>query len=181
GGSGLAGYNVYRQQDATDSLLAQSTGTSVTLTGLTPETRYQVYVRARDRAGNLSDSSPLVTFTTLEDSGETGTCAVGYRVTDWGGSNGFTATVTVTNNGTTAIDGWTLEFDLPAGQRLREGWGALWSQPEGSPTVTATNMPWNGTIAPGSSVEIGFNGSHTGSNPRPSTFTVNGAVCTTDG
>ena len=42
-----------------------------------------------------------------------------------------------------------------------------------------TNAPWNGTIAPGASVELGFNGSHTGTNPRPTAFTLNGATCAT--
>ena len=57
GGSGLAGYNVYREQGATDPQLGQSTTTSITLTGLTANTQYQVYVRARDGAGNLSGNS----------------------------------------------------------------------------------------------------------------------------
>ena len=35
-----------------------------------------------------------------------------------------------------------------------------WSQ--SGATVTATNAAWNGSLAPGGSVEIGFNGSHTG-------------------
>ncbi|MFK3980513.1 cellulose binding domain-containing protein [Micromonospora sp. NPDC050397] len=29
-----------------------------------------------------------------------------------------------------------------------------------------------------SSTSFGFNGTHTGSNPRPATFTLNGATCT---
>ncbi|WP_328816001.1 fibronectin type III domain-containing protein [Nonomuraea cypriaca] len=64
GGSGLAGYNVYREQGATDPQLGQSTTNSTTLTGLTANTQYQVYVRARDGAGNLSGNSQPVTFTT---------------------------------------------------------------------------------------------------------------------
>src|SRR5690606_9386602 len=37
GGSGLAGYNVYREQGATDPLLGQSTTNPITLTGLTTD------------------------------------------------------------------------------------------------------------------------------------------------
>ncbi|MFC5831549.1 fibronectin type III domain-containing protein [Nonomuraea insulae] len=69
GGSGLAGYNVYREQGATDPQLGQSTTNSITLTGLTAGTQYQVYVRARDVAGNLSGNSQLVTFTTTTTGG----------------------------------------------------------------------------------------------------------------
>jgi hypothetical protein len=43
--------------------------------------------------------------------------------------------------------------------------------------VTARNVSYNGTIAAGGSVGIGFNGTHTGSNPRPTSFTLNGAAC----
>ncbi|MFC4009556.1 fibronectin type III domain-containing protein [Nonomuraea purpurea] len=71
GGSGLAGYNVYREQGATDPQLGQSTTNSITLTGLSPSTQYQVYVRARDGAGNLSGGSPPVTFTTAATGGDT--------------------------------------------------------------------------------------------------------------
>ncbi|MBT2224822.1 fibronectin type III domain-containing protein [Nonomuraea sp. NEAU-A123] len=71
GGSGLAGYNVYREQGATDPQLGQSTTNSITLTGLTANTQYQVYVRARDGAGNLSGNSQLVTFTTTTGGDDT--------------------------------------------------------------------------------------------------------------
>ncbi|WP_440067019.1 fibronectin type III domain-containing protein [Streptosporangium sp. OZ121] len=70
GGSGLAGYNIYREEGATDPQLGQSTTNSTTLTGLTANTRYQVYVRARDGAGNLSGDSQPVTFTTTAGGGD---------------------------------------------------------------------------------------------------------------
>ncbi|MFF3437379.1 fibronectin type III domain-containing protein [Streptosporangium sp. NPDC002721] len=71
GGSGLAGYNVHREQGETDPQLGQSATTSFTLTGLTANTQYQVYVRARDGAGNLSGASQPVTFTTTGGGGDT--------------------------------------------------------------------------------------------------------------
>ncbi|GAA4990909.1 chitodextrinase [Nonomuraea thailandensis] len=71
GGSGLAGYDVHHEQGATDPRLGQSATNSITLTGLTANTQYQVYVRARDGAGNLSASSSPVTFTTTGAGGDT--------------------------------------------------------------------------------------------------------------
>jgi endo-1,4-beta-xylanase len=177
GGSGLAGYVVYREQGTTDPVLAQPTTNGATLTGLTPATTYQVYVRARDGAGNLSTPSATVSVTTLPGSGPGGTCRVTYSAGNWGGSNGFTGTVTIANTGTTSVDGWTLRFSFPAGQRLTEGWSATWSQPAGSAAVSATNLSWNATIAPGGSVQIGFNATHTGSNPAPTAFTLNNTTC----
>ncbi len=109
-----------------------------------------------------------------------GACRVTYSANDWGGAPGFTASVTITNTGSVTMNGWTLTFDFTAGQRIQEGWSAEWSQ-QGS-TVAATNMSWNGTLAPNQSTQIGFNGSMTsvGNNPNPTSFTLNGARCTTD-
>ncbi|GLW64097.1 beta-xylanase [Actinomadura rubrobrunea] len=102
-------------------------------------------------------------------------CKVAYSVgSRW--DTGFTANVTITNTGDSAINGWTLVFDLPAGQRVSQGWGAQWSQ--SGTTVTAENAPWNGTLAPGESTSIGFNGTHTGEDGRPTAFTLNGTSCT---
>jgi endo-1,4-beta-xylanase len=171
GGSGLAGYTAY---SAAGVALGQSTTTSVTLTGLTPSTRYEVYVRARDGAGNLSPPSAAATFTT--SAGTSGTCRVGYTAENWGGGGGFTAGVTITNTGTAAVTGWTLAFSFPSGQQVTTpGWSATWAQTGQS--VTATNLPWNGTIAPNASVSIGFNGTYTGTNTPPTTFTLNSMTC----
>lgn len=178
GGSGLSGYDIYREQGATDPLLARSTSNSTTLTGLTPNTQYQVFVRARDGSGNLSTPSATVTFTTSEGPAA-GPCRVAYTATNWGGGGGFTAGVTITNTGTATVDGWTLAFTFPAGQRVSQGWNANWSQPSGSANVTATNVSYNGTLAANASTQIGFNGTFTGTNAAPSTFTLNGSTCTT--
>jgi xyloglucan-specific exo-beta-1,4-glucanase len=107
----------------------------------------------------------------------TGTCRITYGVNQWPG--GFTGSVTIANTGTTAVNGWKLAFTFPAGQRVATGWEAAWTQAAGSADVTATNLGYNASIAPGGSVKIGFNGSWTGSNPTPATFTVNNNPCTT--
>ena len=67
---GVTGYTV---RDASGTAIATSTGTTATLTGLTPDTAYTVTVVARDAAGNVSSPSPAVTFTTDEgeDPGDT--------------------------------------------------------------------------------------------------------------
>lgn len=110
--------------------------------------------------------------------GPGGACSVSYSTNDWGGAPGFTASVTITNTGSSTINNWTLSFSFPAGQQVTEGWSATWSQ-QGS-TVTANAMSWNSTLAPGQSAQIGFNGSMTsiGNNPPPTSFTLNGSTCT---
>ncbi|MEO3821043.1 glycoside hydrolase family 9 protein [Plantactinospora sp. B24E8] len=170
---GVTGYRVYREAGATDTLLGTVTATTYPVTGLTAGTTYQFYVVAVDAAGNVSAASAPVPVTT--GTTPTSGCRVGYTTTDW--SSGFTGNVTITNTGSTTIDGWTLTFGFAAGQRVTQAWSATVAQ--SGTTVTATNLSYNGTLAPGASTSFGFNGSHTGSNPRPATFTLNGAACTT--
>lgn len=100
-------------------------------------------------------------------------CRVTYAVNDWG--SGFTGTVTIANTGTTTVNGWTLGFGFPGNQRVGQGWSATWAQ--SGANVTATNASFNGTIAPGASTQIGFNGTYSGSNPRPTAFTLNNTAC----
>jgi cellulose 1,4-beta-cellobiosidase len=102
-------------------------------------------------------------------------CRVDYVVNDWGG--GFTANLRVTNLGD-PLTQWTLRFTFPGNQRVGQGWSANWSQPAGSAAVTATNMSWNGNLATNAGTDIGFNGTYTGSNPQPASFSLNGTVCT---
>ncbi|WP_341874383.1 cellulose binding domain-containing protein, partial [Microbispora hainanensis] len=97
-----------------------------------------------------------------------------YTTNDWPG--GFTAAITIQNLGS-AINGWSLGFAFPAsGQRVDTGWSATYSQ--SGQNVTATNVDYNAAIATGASVSIGFNGSWSGSNPTPASFTLNGVTCT---
>ncbi|GAA0978874.1 hypothetical protein GCM10009555_042550 [Acrocarpospora macrocephala] len=171
GGSGLAGYNVYREQGATDPLLAQTTSNSSTLTGLTANTQYQVYVRARDGAGNLSGNSPTVTFTTTGGTTTGGCSAAGTVQTQW--SNGYVIQpLTVTNTGTTGINGWTVTFTLPAGHTVTGSWNTTLTV--SGQTVTARNVGHNGTIAAGGNVQFGFQVSR----PNGNTATPSGYTCT---
>ena len=45
--------------------------------------------------------------------------------------------------------------------------------------MTARNVSYNASIAPGGSVNIGFQATHTGNTGRPASFTLNGNPCTT--
>ncbi|WP_305786999.1 cellulase family glycosylhydrolase [Symbioplanes lichenis] len=104
----------------------------------------------------------------------TGACRVTSTVSAW--NTGLTNSVTVTNTGTTAVNGWTLSFALPAGQTITSGWSATYTPATG--TVTATNASYNGTLAPGASTTIGYQATHTGNAAAPASFTLNGTTCT---
>nr|BFE59375.1 glycoside hydrolase family 30 beta sandwich domain-containing protein [Dactylosporangium thailandense] len=99
---------------------------------------------------------------------------VTYTMSTW--NNGFTAAISITNTGTATIDGWTLAFTLPSGQSITSGWNATFSPSSGP--VSARNVSYNGTLAPGASVDLGFQATHTGNTAEPAAFTLNGIPCT---
>jgi hypothetical protein len=104
-----------------------------------------------------------------------GSCAVTYTVANqWSG--GFQGSVRVTNRSATAVTGWTLRWSFPNGQVVSQLWNGTVTQ--SGAAVTVTNAGWNGTLAAnGGSAEVGFQASWTGTNSRPSTFTLNGVTC----
>ena len=101
-------------------------------------------------------------------------CQVSYTVvSQWPG--GFSTNIVLTNNGTTPINGWTLQWTFPATQQITQLWNGVVTQSGNS--VTVTNQSYNGSIPAGGSVTLGFNGSWSGSNPNPPSFTLNGQTC----
>ncbi|MFI7218288.1 extracellular catalytic domain type 1 short-chain-length polyhydroxyalkanoate depolymerase [Micromonospora maritima] len=102
-----------------------------------------------------------------------GACRVGYVVNAW--NTGLAASVTITNTATSPVNGWSLAFTLPGGQTVTGGWNATYAPTSGA--VTARNVSYNGAIAPGGSVTIGFQATHTGNTGSPGAFTLNGSLC----
>lgn len=168
---GVTGYEIF----SNGTSVGTSATTSFTATGLTAATAYSFTVKAKDAAGNVSAASTALSVTTKPaDTVPTGTCSVTYAANSW--NSGFTASVKVKNTGTTPLTNWKLTFSFANGQTVQQGWSATWSQ-SGS-TVTAAGASWNSTLAPGATADIGFNGSHSGTNNAPTAFAVNGAACT---
>ncbi|MEV0236290.1 PHB depolymerase family esterase [Nonomuraea sp. NPDC050786] len=106
--------------------------------------------------------------------GGTGACRVSDTISPW--NTGLTENITITNTGSAAINGWSLVFTLPGGQTITSGWGATYTPASGQ--VTAKNVSYNGSLAPGGSTTIGFQANHTGNTAAPAAFTLNGAACT---
>jgi endoglucanase len=92
------------------------------------------------------------------------------NVSNWG--NGYQGQITVTNNSSSQITSWRVEFDLPAGTSITQVWNA--QQSVSGQRYTFTNVNWNGTLAPNASASFGFIASGTGS---PVNCTVNGQSC----
>ncbi|MEV7027836.1 cellulase family glycosylhydrolase [Kitasatospora sp. NPDC093558] len=101
-------------------------------------------------------------------------CNVSYTVgNDWG--SGFTANVTITDTGTTPINGWTLGYAYTGNQTLQNGWNGTWTQT--GQNVTVTNPGYAPTINPGAAYTTSANFSYSATNTAPTAFTVNGTPC----
>lgn len=72
-------------------------------------------------------------------------------VNAWGG--GFQADVTVVNPGGSSLSGWKVTWSQP-GVTVSSLWNGVLSQ-SGS-TLSVTNAPYNGSVAPGASTSFGF-------------------------
>lgn len=118
--------------------------------------------------------TPTPTPTQVSGSG----CQIHYAISNqWPG--GFGATISITNTGTTAINGWSLQFSFANGQTITQLWNGNFTQ--SGANVTITNLSYNGSLSPGATLSSspGFNGSWNGSNTSPTAFTLNGQACTT--
>jgi hypothetical protein len=173
GSNPIANYRVYQQNSSGNTLVTTTTGTSANLSGLTIGTTYTYDVVAVDSQGNASLPSSPVTFTVPPPANAD--CAVRFSVNSaWSG--GYNGSITITNKGSTSINGWTLTFGLPPGDGIGSGWDGTWSQ--SGQNVTVKDANWNGAIpAGGGSVSVGFNGTDAGSPPAAPVFYLNGNVC----
>ncbi|MBC7274303.1 MAG: PHB depolymerase family esterase [Streptomyces sp.] len=120
----------------------------------------------------------VLTFFGLDGDGpapqpQPGACRVTATTNAW--NTGLTASLTITNTGTAPVQGWRLGFTLPTGQTITGGWGATYAPASGQ--VTATNASYNGSVAPGASVSIGYQANHGGNSAAPAAFTLNGTAC----
>ncbi|MFE6709835.1 glycosyl hydrolase family 18 protein [Streptomyces sp. NPDC057695] len=129
-------------------------------------------LRSRAFAGLTALCLPLAAMVGLAAPAEASASATAVytKASDWG--SGFEGKWTVKNTGTTTLSSWTVEWDFPANTKVTSAWDATVTSAANH--VTAKNLGWNGTLAPGASVSFGFNGSGTGA---PSGCKLNGAAC----
>ncbi|MBG0565010.1 cellulase family glycosylhydrolase [Actinoplanes aureus] len=97
----------------------------------------------------------------------TGACTATYAVTNsWPG--GFQGTVTV-KAGAAAINGWTVSWTWPDGQRFTNSWNATVTS--SGDAVTARNAGYNGRLAAGAEASFGFTASRGTTNTAPAPVT----------
>ncbi|WP_253195175.1 cellulose binding domain-containing protein [Streptomyces sp. MP131-18] len=121
---------------------------------------------AAGKSGNLSEWRDWQTPSLTDDGGTGGdtggdtggggtedACTATYQtINSWSG--GFQGQVSVRNNGTGAINGWTVSMTLASGQSISSLWNGERTGTGG--TVTVRNAPWSGSIAPHGTVTFGF-------------------------
>ncbi|SEC70196.1 Cellulase/cellobiase CelA1 [Amycolatopsis tolypomycina] len=99
-------------------------------------------------------------------------CKVTYTVNQW--DTGFTANIAVTNLGD-PVSSWNVEWDFGGNQQVQQGWSATYSQ--SGKHVSAKNPSWGGNLGTNATASFGFNGSYSGTNDIPTSFSLNGAHC----
>ncbi len=95
-------------------------------------------------------------------------CSASYTQNAWGA--GATVNITIKNNGSTAINEWTVNFNYAGNQKITNAWNCDYSQ--NGNAVTLKNANYNGTIPAGGTLTIGFNISYSGTNTIPTSITV---------
>lgn len=103
-----------------------------------------------------------------------GGCAVTYKVdSQW--STGFTASITITNRGATAVNGWTLTFGFAGDQKIAGLWNGVHTQ--SGTQVSVRNASHNVVIGANGSQSFGFQATYSGTNAPVTAFALNGTAC----
>ena len=113
-------------------------------------------------------------ITTVVSQGQYG---IQYKV-DSSWDSGYNVAVSVVNNGGTAVQGWTVSWQLANGESFTNYWNANCKL--SGQTVTCTNLDYNGGLnAKGGTTSFGIQFSTSkGAVSRPTSFVVNGVTVT---
>ncbi|WP_189240545.1 lytic polysaccharide monooxygenase auxiliary activity family 9 protein [Planomonospora parontospora] len=100
------------------------------------------------------DPDPTITPTSTP-TGDPGACTASFKtVSTWSG--GFQGEVTVSNPGSSALNGWTVKWTLGSGSGINSLWNA--GHTVSGSSVTAKNVDWNRAVPAGGSTTFGFTG-----------------------
>ena len=128
-------------------------------------------------ASSVVSSTPISSSSSSAKSSSSSASSVGaskcqYVVSsEW--NTGLTGLIRITNNGTSAINGWNLSWSYSDGTKLTNSWNANIS---GSNPYSASDLGWNGTVQPGQSVEFGFQ-ANKGTNASAQIPVITGSAC----
>lgn len=138
----------------------------------TPSGLFDIPLSGSKYINNLSIESSVValntpiTSNTLSSNSEA--FSISYSQNSW--KTGASVTITIKNNTTSAVNGWTLNYTFPGNQKITNTWYCNYTQ--SSKAVTMKNSTYNRIIPAGGSISFGFNISFTGVNKAPNDFSV---------
>ncbi|MEY9889895.1 hypothetical protein ABIA31_003552 [Catenulispora sp. MAP5-51] len=95
------------------------------------------------------------------------------KISDWG--SGFQAQYVITNPMSVPLNTWSLQFSLPATEKITSMWGG--TDTASGTTHTVAAQSYDTTIAAGSSITVGFDASYSGTYADPSTCKLNSDPC----
>jgi endoglucanase len=154
-----------------------SFGDTGTGTGALPTRTYAaagsfvVSLTVNDGRGGSNVTSTTVVVAPATTGGSGGRCTMSIQ-NQW--NDGFVAKIVIANTGTAPISGWTVGWTFADGSTVANLWNATLS---GANPYTASALSYNSTIAPGQSVEFGFQGRKGVVNGPAPIATVTGAAC----
>jgi hypothetical protein len=186
-------YNAATGGSLVGSAQGQRPQTTITVSGLQPNTDYWASFDGSARSGpyrtlplttTTTTSSTTTTTTTTTTQPTTTTTTTSAPTTTTGGTSACTATYKVVGEwpggfqgevsvkaGASAVSSWTVGFSLGSGQTITQLWGGKFTASGSS--VTVKNEAWNGALGSGAATTFGFIGSSSGSTSAPT------ATCTT--
>jgi hypothetical protein len=95
------------------------------------------------------------------------------KTSDWG--SGFQAEYVVANSSAAAVHGWTVTFDLPAGEHITSLWNGTMTA--SGQHVSVANPTWAADLGTGQSTSFGFVVDTDGSAGAPQNCVLNGSPC----
>jgi hypothetical protein len=161
---------------ASFSPTSSTTGSTLTLTASSTAATGAFTITVTGTSGNATASTKI----NLSVGGGKGSaCTVDYTIAPQG-SNAFGASIKIINNGSTALNGWSLTWSFANGQTIASSWNGAVSQSGANVTVSEqAGQTWQNIPAGGSYDGFGFNGTWNGTtNAIPTAFSLNGTACT---
>ena len=178
-----AGGTYSTAQSVTISCATSGATIRYTTDGSTPTSSSTVYsgpitvsktttIKAYATASGMTDSAVATATYTISSSSS---YLVSYSISnDWG--SGAVINVTITNNSAAVLNSWTLAWTFPGSQKISNLWNGSYTQ--SGESVSVNNLSYNGTIvANGGTASFGFQITYSGSNAKPTNFSLNGISC----
>ncbi|HWG25687.1 polysaccharide lyase family 7 protein [Actinospica sp.] len=157
-------YKVYEGS----TVVATSTTTSTTITGLASGSSHTYTVTAVDSAGVESTRSASANGTTSGSTGGGNLSVTIAKTKDFG--VGYTDTATVTNSTGSAMTGWNVQFDLDPSENIESSANVTYTNSGNHYTLTNTSS--DATIPAGSTLTFQFSGDYGSSYIAPTNVAV---------